>query len=175
MRETSEFVDLGDGLAVLSAHARSLGYDALILFLDELILWLASHAANVDFVTTEAQKVPKLVESERADRPVPIVSFVARQRDLRELVGQHITGADRLAFSDVLSWWAGRFSTISLEDRNLPAIAERRVLRPRTMEARRQMDDEFARTASLREEVMKVLLTNRSNRDDFRRLYPRVA
>ena len=109
MRETNEFVDLDDGLAVLSAHAKALGYDALILFLDELILWLASHAANVDFVSQEAQKVPKLVESERADRPVPIISFVARQRDLRELVGQHITGAERLGFSDVLSWWEGRF------------------------------------------------------------------
>jgi hypothetical protein len=132
MRETNEFVDLDDGLAILSAHARDLGYDALVLFLDELILWLASHAANVDFVTTEAQKVPKLVESERADRPIPIMSFVARQRDLRELVGQHITGAESLSFSDVLSWWEGRFSTISLEDRNLPAIAERRVLKPKS-------------------------------------------
>lgn len=117
MRETNEFVDLDDGLAVISAHAKGLGYDALVLFLDELILWLASHAVNVDFVSQEAQKVPKLVESERADRPVPIISFVARQRDLRELVGQHITGAERLGFSDVLSWWEGRFSTISLEDR----------------------------------------------------------
>jgi hypothetical protein len=172
MRETNEFVDLDDGLAVLSAHAKELGYDALVLFLDELILWLASHAANVDFVSQEAQKVPKLVESERADRPVPMVSFVARQRDLRELVGQHITGADRLAFSDVLSWWEGRFSTISLEDRNLPAIAEKRILKPKSADARRKMDEEFARTAALREEVKKVLLTSRSNPEDFRRLYP---
>ncbi len=172
MRETNEFVDLDDGLAVLSAHAKSLGYDALILFLDELILWLASHAANVDFVSQEAQKVPKLVESERADRPVPIVSFVARQRDLRELVGQHITGAERMSFSDVLSWWEGRFSTISLEDRNLPAIAEKRILKPKSVDARRLMDEEFARTAALREEVKKVLLTTHSNPEDFRKLYP---
>ena len=172
MRETNEFVNLDDGLAVLSAHAKALGYDALILFLDELILWLASHAANVDFVSQEAQKVPKLVESERADRPVPIVSFVARQRDLRELVGQHITGAERMSFSDVLSWWEGRFSTISLEDRNLPAIAEKRILKPKTPDARRKMDDEFARTAALREEVKKVLLTSHSNPEDFRKLYP---
>jgi hypothetical protein len=172
MRETNEFVDLDDGLAVLSAHAKALGYDALVLFLDELILWLASHAANVEFVSQEAQKVPKLVESERADRPVPIVSFVARQRDLRELVGQHITGAERLSFSDVLSWWEGRFSTISLEDRNLPAIAEKRILKPKTPDARRKMDEEFARTAALREEVRKVLLTSHSNPEDFRKLYP---
>ena len=27
----------------MSRHAQALGYDAVILFLDELILWLASH------------------------------------------------------------------------------------------------------------------------------------
>ena len=124
MKQTEEFVSLDDGLAILSAHAKSLGYDGLILFLDELILWLASHAADINFVSTEAQKVPKLVESERGDRPVPIVSFVARQRDLRELVGHHIAGAERLSFSDVLSYWEGRFGLIKLEDRNLPVITE---------------------------------------------------
>ena len=46
MRGTSEFVDIDAGLAIISRHAKQLGYDALILFLDELILWLASHAAN---------------------------------------------------------------------------------------------------------------------------------
>ena len=37
---------LDDGLSVISKHAKALGYDAVILFLDELILWLASHAAG---------------------------------------------------------------------------------------------------------------------------------
>jgi hypothetical protein len=172
IKQTDDFVSLDEGLAVLSAHAKSLGYDALILFLDELILWLASHAADVNFVSTEAQKVPKLVESERGDRPVPIVSFVARQRDLRELIGPHITGAERLSFSDVLSYWEGRFGLIKLEDRNLPVITEKRILRPKNPEARRLMDEEFARTATTREQVMRVLLTSTGNRDDFRKLYP---
>ena len=46
MRNTDEFVDLDDGLAIMSAHAKEIGFDALILFLDELILWLASYAAD---------------------------------------------------------------------------------------------------------------------------------
>ena len=172
MKQTDEFVTLDEGLAVLSAHAKSLSYDPLILFLDELILWLASHAADVNFVSSEAQKVPKLVESERGDRPLPIISFVARQRDLRELIGQHITGAERLGFSDVLSYWEGRFGLIKLEDRNLPFITEKRILRPKSPEARLAMDQEFTRTAATREEVMRVLLTSTGNRDDFRKLYP---
>ena len=103
------FVDLDEGLAVMSRHAQALGYDALILFLDELVLWLASHAADPAFVSREGQKVAKLVESMRADRPIPIVSFIARQRDLRELVGEHLPGAEQLGFADVLNWWEARF------------------------------------------------------------------
>jgi len=93
------YVPLDDGLAIISRHAQALGYDALVLFLDELILWLATHAADQRFLNTEGPKVSKLVEAERADRPIPIVSFVARQRDLRELVGDSITGAEQLGFA----------------------------------------------------------------------------
>ena len=81
------YVDLDVGLSIISAHAKSLGYDGLILFLDELILWLATHSADLGFVQTEGNKLAKLVESRKSERPVPIISFVARQRDLRDLIG----------------------------------------------------------------------------------------
>ena len=83
------FVSLDDGLSIMSRHAQALGYDAVILFLDELVLWLASHAADVNFVSREGTKLVKLVEATNADRPVPLISFVARQRDLRDLVGEN--------------------------------------------------------------------------------------
>ena len=101
------YVDLDEGLAVISEHAKSLGYDGLVLFLDELILWLATHSADLHFVQTEGNKLAKLVESQQADRPVPIISFVARQRDLRDLIGENVTGVESLNFSDVLSHWGG--------------------------------------------------------------------
>ncbi len=56
------FVSLDSGLAIMSHHAQSLGYDAVILFLDELILWLATRAADVDFISAEGAKLTKLVE-----------------------------------------------------------------------------------------------------------------
>jgi len=124
------FVALDDGLSILSRHAKALGYDAVILFLDELVLWLASHAADINFVSREGTKLVKLVEATHADRPAPLVSFVARQRDLRDLVGENLAGAMQVQFSDVLKHWEARFHRITLEDRNLPAIAEKRVLRP---------------------------------------------
>ena len=86
------YVDLDEGLAIISEHAKTLGYDGLILFLDELILWLATHSADLNFVQTEGNKLAKLVESRKAERPVPIISFVARQRDLRDLIGENVTG-----------------------------------------------------------------------------------
>ncbi|WP_289460265.1 hypothetical protein, partial [Klebsiella pneumoniae] len=78
-----------------------------------------------------------------ADRPTPLVSFVARQRDLRDLVGENLAGGVQSQFSDVLKHWEARFHRITLEDRNLPAIAERRVLRPINEAARQTLQGAF--------------------------------
>jgi hypothetical protein len=166
------YVDLDVGLSVISAHARSLGYDGLILFLDELILWLATHSADLNFVQTEGNKLAKLVESRKAERPIPIISFVARQRDLRELVGENVSGAEQLNFGDVLSHWEGRFHTITLEDRNLPVIAQKRVLRPKDDACRAELEDAFEKTAQVRGEIMEVLLTREADRAMFKQVYP---
>ena len=166
------YINIDDGLSAISRHAKSLGYDAVILFLDEMILWLASHAADLNFLNREVAKVPKLVESANADRPAPLVSFIARQRDLRELVGQVITGAQNLGFTDVLKFWEGRFGTINLEDRNLSAIAEKRLLRPKNEEARKLIDDAFMKSTQARQDLVDTLLTKKGSKDDFRRLYP---
>jgi hypothetical protein len=171
-RQSEAYLSLDTGLSVLSKHAASLGYDALILFLDELILWLASRAADLKFVHQEGQKLAKLVEAQTPDRPVPIVSFVARQRDLSELIGDAVTGAERLNFSDALKHWEGRFHTITLEDRNLPAIAEKRVLKCKSPAARAELDAGFEQTAKIRQAVMNTLLTSEGDREMFHKLYP---
>jgi hypothetical protein len=46
------------------------------------VLWLASHAADVHFVSREGTKLLKLVEATNADRPIPLVRFVALKRHL---------------------------------------------------------------------------------------------
>jgi hypothetical protein len=166
------YVDLDTGLAVISAHAKSLGYDGLILFLDELILWLATHSADLNFVQTEGNKLAKLVESRKAERPVPIISFVARQRDLRELIGENVSGAEQLNFGDVLNHWEGRFHTVTLEDRNLPVIAQKRVLRPKNDACRAELEEAFEKTAQVRQEIMEVLLTREADRGMFKMVYP---
>ena len=169
---TEGFVDLDTGLAVINAHAQELGYDALVLFLDELILWLASRVGDLDFVSREGQKVSKLIESTRADRPIPLVSFVARQRDLRELVGESVPGSEKLSFVETLKWWEGRFHQISLEDRNLAAIAERRLLRAKDPAAHRQLEAAFQKTLKTRPEVIETLLTREGDRKLFQQVFP---
>jgi hypothetical protein len=166
------YVALDVGLSIISKHARALGYDALILFLDELILWLASRVADLGFVSREGQKLAKLVEAQTADRPTPVVSFVARQRDLRELVGEHVPGAERLGFADVLKYWEDRFHKITLEDRNLPVIVNKRVLKMRTLGARAELDAAFESATRVRDEVMSVLLTTEADRTMFKLVYP---
>lgn len=167
------FVDIDAGLAIISQHAKALGYDAVVLFLDELVLWLMTRLADQAFVSVEATKVSKLVEAAAAERPAPLVSFVARQRDLRELVGGDIPGAERLSLLDALKWWEGRFATITLEDRNLPAIAERRVLAPRNDVAKRSIDEAFERLrTAMPSQVNDILLGEDGDAARFRQTYP---
>lgn len=166
------YVSIDDGLSAISKHAKGLGYDVVILFLDEMILWLASHAADLDFLNREVPKIAKLVESANAERPAPLVSFIARQRDLKELIGDMVTGAANVNFADQLRFWHGRFGTINLEDRNLSVIAEKRLLRPKDDAARRLIDEAFAKSTQAREELLSILLTKQGSKDDFRRLYP---
>ncbi|WLD15127.1 phage resistance protein [Planctellipticum variicoloris] len=166
------FIRFDKGLSVISRHASDLGYHALILFLDELILWLATHAADLSFVNREAAKLTNLVEAQSADRPIPLVSFVARQRDLRELVGNHVPGAQQLSFGDSLDFQQGRFDTITLEDRNLPAIAEKRVLKVKNAAARQELDAAFEQTARMKDNVLNILLTQTGDKQMFRKVYP---
>ncbi|MFZ1413851.1 MAG: hypothetical protein WAS73_04635, partial [Defluviicoccus sp.] len=160
------------GLAITSQHAKALGYDAVVLFLDEMILWLATHAADVNFVSNEGSKLSKLVEAQNPDRPVPLISFVARQRDLRELVGESLAGSLQLQFADVLKYWEARFHKITLEDRNLPVIAERRILKPKSASAKQALDAAFVEIQQVRGEVLDTLLTIVADREMFRRVYP---
>ena len=170
--EYGGYVDFDEGLRIMTEHAKSLGYEAVVLFLDELILWLASHLSDQKFIARNIQKVVKLVEASEK-RALPVASFIARQRDLREFVGDQYTGTEQQVLSDSLKYWDGRFHTITLVDRNLPVIAERRLLKPINEAAKNQISDAFsAMDKKLKEEVQNILLTNQGDRDMFRSLYP---
>lgn len=170
-REGQEsYVDFDRGLEIISEHARSLGYDAILLFLDELVLWLATMASDLSFVKQEVQKVVKLVEAERSGRAVPILSLIARQRDLKELIGESASGFEQFNFHAQIGHFEQRFHVIQLEDTNLPEIVARRILRPKSEAARAQIRESFERL-NLKDEVRDILLDN-YDLDAFRKVYP---
>jgi hypothetical protein len=77
--DQASYIDFDEGLSVISQHARDvLGYDAIVLLLDELVLWLAGQIADPKKIHEQVQKVSKLTESAAGPRPAPIVSFVPR-------------------------------------------------------------------------------------------------
>jgi hypothetical protein len=169
--ESSGYVDLDQGLAAISRHAKALGYAGVILFLDELILWLLSKMAAVEFVTSEASKLSKLVETARADRPVPIISVIARQRDLRELVGHEVLGVEKMSFVAQLDYQQGRFGNIVLDDSNLPEVANRRLLQPVDTHGAAALEAAFA-GLHLSDATRDVLSGEFGGVDAFRLTYP---
>lgn len=125
-----QWLDTAAGLRAMTEHAKGLGYDGVVLFLDELVLWLAQHLGDSEFIQNESSKVAKLVETEMTALPVPLVSFVARQRDLKDFLGSNATGAVQVAIGDSFRWWEDRFDRIELAAADLPQIVHKRLLEP---------------------------------------------
>lgn len=175
--QRSRFVDLDTGLGVVSRHAKGLirdgkGYDGVVLYLDELILWLAGRSGDLPFVGQEVQKLVKLKEAQDASRTIPIVSFIARQRDLSDFLGIEAQGAIRAQLSRNLSHHEGRFDHVVLADSNLPAIVKHRVVRPRDAQAAEKLADDFARTWRAAGQAQSVLIGAEGDEAAFKQVYP---
>lgn len=164
----ASYVDLDTGLAAIAQHAKGLGYDAVVLFLDELVLWLAFQVQNREFFARESQKLTKLVESAVGSRAVPLVSFVARQMDLRRwFADAGASGAEQEALDRAFRHQEGRFASLALGDDNLPYVASKRLLRRKDDAAERTLTDAFNRL-DRRSDVWDVLLDG-ANTDDRHR------
>jgi hypothetical protein len=170
--QRSRFVDLDTGLGVVSRHAKGLGYDGVILYLDELVLWLAGRSGDLPFVGQEVQKIVKLKEAQDASRAVPIISFIARQRDLSEFLGAEAPAATRAQITSAFTHHEGRFDHVWLSDSNLPAIVKHRVVRPRDEDARQKLEDDFARTWRAAGQAASVLIGSEGDESAFRQVYP---
>lgn len=164
----ADYVDLDSGLQAMSNHARALGYDGVVLFLDELVLWLAFAMHTPDFFRREAQKLTKLVEGTYGTLETPIVSFVARQMDLRKwFADSGASGAQQEALEQAFRHQEGRFAKIELGDDNLPFVASRRLLTPLNDAAKVAVDDAFQRLDRV-PKVWDVLLDGVNSDDQHR-------
>jgi hypothetical protein len=166
----AEFVDLDTGLSAVAEHAKSLGYDAVVLFLDELVLWLAFGVQDREFFRRESQKLTKLVEGGTGPRAIPLVSFVARQMDLRRwFADSGANGAEQEALDRAFRHQEGRFRTIELGDDNLPYVAHRRLLRRRADNPQAELVLRDAFTRINRSPAIWDVLLDGINTDDRHR------
>ncbi|MGB0972431.1 MAG: DUF6079 family protein, partial [Mycobacterium sp.] len=178
--ETADYVDLDRGLVVISEHAKSLGYDGVVLFLDELVLWLAFSVRDTEFFARESQKVTKLVESSGRQRAIPLISFISRQMDLRKwFADAGASGAEQEALDRAFQYQQGRFREIELGDNNLAEVAHARLLKPKNDEARKILDEAFAnltRSPAVWEVLQDSLNADERHRgaseQEFRLTYP---
>lgn len=175
----SPWLGMAEGLRVISEHAKTLGYDGVIFYLDELILWLMFMIPTRAQFNKEAQKLTLLVENDHG-AVLPMVFFIARQFDLSTWQDTSIeSGADLEARQQAFSHQGGRFHTIELGDKNLPQIANRRLLQPRNAQAKMHLDEAFNKL-KLNQDITTVLLDgvntsdqhSSSTMDQFRLTYP---
>ncbi len=166
------FLEIGPGLAALADHAKGLGYDGLFLLLDEVILWLSALKGDETRLLLECQKISTLIEPANHPRAIPIVSLLARQRDLRELLSESALGATWAAIEDQLERWKDRFDKIELPDSEFPQILRERVLRPKDDSAARAIEQAFEEKRRSLSTSEWDLLRGDYSEDDFRRVYP---
>lgn len=175
-----EHVSMDEGLLAISTHAQHLGYDAVVMFLDELVLWLAFQMNDSGAFGRESQKITKLIEGNYGRLPVPIVSFIARQMDMKSWFSDRgADGSKQQAMDDSFRHQEGRFAVIELGDDNLAHVAARRLLQPKDEQARKVIEEAFA-GIDRSEGVWDVLLdgmnadeTNRgASAEAFRLTYP---
>lgn len=156
-RTHSQWIPLADGLAEIARHAKTLNYEGVVLFLDELILWLM-FMRSAEAFNNEAQKLTLLVESGQGQLAVPVISFIARQYDLATWKDSSVdAGREVEARRQSFKHQEGRFNDIELGSRNLPMIAKKRLLRPLNDAAEMKLSRAFA-DLRLDHETMDVLL-----------------
>ncbi|WP_228901262.1 MULTISPECIES: hypothetical protein [unclassified Streptomyces] len=103
------------------------------------------------------QRLVKLIESGDSGRPVPVVLFISRQRDLSQLIGSYVVGADVTNLKQQIEHPAERFNVVDLQDSYLVEIIKYRLLAPKAgMESVR--DDAFKLVESSGDEVRQILL-----------------
>ncbi len=96
---------------------------------------------------------------------------MARQRDLKDLIGESLSGFEQFNFHDQIKHFEKRFDTINLEDTNLPEIIAKRILKPKTPEAAASSSTTSS-TVSSSKINMRDILAHNYDLEDCRKVYP---
>lgn len=156
-----------DGIAMLTRHAKELGYAAVVFMIDELILYLTQKPGR-EYIR-EFNDLVALTDNSALDRRVPVWVLVAQQRNIAETVPED---SSEQHIRETMEHHKDRFpETTQLADTELVPIIEERVLRTqpgRRKELEHLLDDLLeALPAERRDTLMHDL-----SQEDFRRVYP---
>ncbi|MDO9018002.1 MAG: hypothetical protein Q8S73_40050 [Deltaproteobacteria bacterium] len=128
-----------EGLQRLAAHAKAQGYGAVVLLVDEFLLWLSEKSGEQ--FKRAINQLNVIVDHNDGRRALPLFVFVARQRNLKEFFPDMV-GEDQL--HQHLDHHSKRFETTTLQDVELRHICKERVLRRRLPEEVQRVVDALA-------------------------------
>lgn len=87
------------------------------------------------------------------------------------MVGEQYAGAETARLHDSLKHWEGRYNVIALEDRNLPAIVEKRVLKKKNEAAKKTLVEAFEKLRRTAGASFQTML-GQEDAEAFQKLYP---
>jgi len=157
-----------DGMLKLTLHAQSLGYAAVVFFVDELILYLSGKSGR-EWVQDLNDLGAIIDPAHRADQAVPLWVAVAKQRNIQETVPGDTS---QKHIFDHLDWQKDRFPrTTELADVELIPITQERVLKRKP--GQEQVLEQAVNQAveSLSPQARQTLMHD-FTLEDFRRVYP---
>jgi hypothetical protein len=164
------YPEVSEGMVILTRELRDRGYDALVLLLDEFVLYLQQQDSLKR--AKDIGMLNALVEDTERQRAIPVWAIVARQRDISELF-LDVRG-EYADIQELFLHLKDRFperENARLEEIDLFPICEQRLLRkkPGKEKALAEAIDGFL--ADLSDEGRQALFGEYSE-SDFRRIYP---
>ncbi len=155
-----------EGMRRLAAHAKELGYAAVTVLVDELILWLREKKS--DEFAREINNLNLFVDYAGERRAAPVWVFVARQRDIAESFPDD---ASEARLHEHLDWHRERFELTELKDVELRHIVRGRVLK-RQPEREPELRGVIEGLQTAHEKALPELLAGRHDADYLKDVYP---
>ncbi len=141
-----------EGLQRLAAHVKAQGHGAIVLLVDELLLWLKEKTAPEFRAAINQLNV--LVDHADGQRAVPLFAFVAQQRNLEEFFPDLV---DEHELHEHLSHHSKRFEQTTLEDEGLRHVVKERVLKVRPA-AKAEVEQAIAELNKRHGKILPTLL-----------------
>jgi len=161
---------ISQGVEKLTQHAKDLGFMGVVYLVDELILYLTGKSGEEWL--EEFGDVVATVDNRQAQQ-IPLWLVIARQKEIADIAPTPGANVSEKDINDEMEHHQDRFPyTTRLPDRELVAIVEERILRPRDNVSQKTITLAVNKTIDQLSSEVKDTLVHDLNQVDFVRLYP---